>query len=87
LALFSTILAILTFFWGLEILGSTKASVLSMTEPLFTVVFAILLLREPLALSQVAGGVCILTGAVLTALPKKQKNGKSEGQEGLEKGL
>lgn len=70
LALFSTILAILTFFLGLELLGPTKASILSMLEPLFTVAFSAMFLNEGLTLYQMIGGIAVLSGAVLVVLSK-----------------
>jgi len=61
----STLLAILAFFRGLGILGSSTASIVSMTEPLFTIGFSILLFGDRLGWQQVLGGVLVLGGTVL----------------------
>lgn len=65
LVFFSTIMAILAFYQGIELLGPAKASILSMTEPLFTTVISAVLFQERLTIMQVVGGVAVLSGAVL----------------------
>jgi len=65
MVLFSTILTIFTFFWGLEILGPARASILSMLEPLFVVLFSMAFLGESLRLPQLIGGVVLLAGVTL----------------------
>lgn len=65
LTLLSTIIAILAFFRGIELLGPVRASIISMTEPLFATLSAVLLLQDRLTLIQVAGGAAILAGAML----------------------
>ena len=47
----STLMAILAFFRGLEILGSSTASIVSMTEPLFTIGFSDPAVRGPAELA------------------------------------
>ena len=61
----STLLAILAFFRGLGILGSSAASIVSMTEPLFTIGFSILLFGDRLGWQQIVGGALVLSGTVL----------------------
>lgn len=68
LAFFSTIVAILCFFRGMELLGPTRSSILSMMEPVFTVIFSLLILKDVLTAAQFAGGAAVLAGAVLTTL-------------------
>jgi len=65
LVVFSTIIAIFTFFKGLELLGSTKASIFSITEPLFVVVFYFIFFKDSLSLLQALGAAAILSGAVI----------------------
>lgn len=65
LIFFSTIVAILTFFRGIELLGPTRASILSMTEPLFTTISAVILFQDRLTTLQAVGGAAVLTGAIL----------------------
>ncbi|MDF7041568.1 DMT family transporter, partial [Escherichia coli] len=60
----STVVAILTFFAGLQKLGAAQASMLSTLEPVVTVLFAALLLGESIAPMQMAGGALILAGVL-----------------------
>ncbi|GAV22882.1 DMT family transporter [Carboxydothermus pertinax] len=64
---FSTLLAMFTFFRGIELLGPAKASIISMFEPVVTVICAALLFAEKLTPGQIAGGVLVLLGAYLVA--------------------
>ena len=78
LVIFATLIAILFFFRGIELLGPTKASILSMTEPLFTTICAVILFQDRLTLLQALGGAAVLTGAVLITkarqeLPREEK--------------
>jgi drug/metabolite transporter (DMT)-like permease len=63
LILVSTVGGILAFFGGLKRLGPTKAALLSMVEPLFTIGFSILLFGERLTLRQAFGAALVLAGA------------------------
>ena len=71
--LFSTVFAIFAFFKGLEYLSPIKASVLSMLEPVFTILLTALLLNGFMNALQLAGGVVVLAGAVMTVLTQKRK--------------
>ncbi|WP_286880180.1 DMT family transporter, partial [Cupriavidus sp. UBA2526] len=64
IALVSTVLAILTFFAGLQRLGASKASMLSTLEPVVTVVLAAVLLGEHIGPTQAVGGGLILAGVL-----------------------
>ncbi|SOZ37538.1 DMT family transporter [Cupriavidus neocaledonicus] len=64
IALLSTVLAILTFFAGLQRLGAAQASMLSTLEPVVTVVLAALLLGEQIGAAQALGGGLILAGVL-----------------------
>jgi len=64
IALLSTVLAILTFFAGLQRLGAAQASMLSTLEPVVTVVMAAMLLGEHIGGAQAAGGALILLGVL-----------------------
>lgn len=65
IVLFSTVLAIGCFFRGLQLIGSTKASILSMVEPVVTISCSAILLHERLTWLQAFGGMIVLLGAVL----------------------
>lgn len=73
LIIFSTLLAILTFYQGIELLGPTRASIVSMTEPLFTTISAVILFQERLTLNQALGGASVIAGAVLIALARQSR--------------
>ena len=62
--LFSTILAMATFFAGMNIIGPTRASILSTIEPVITFGFSALLLGEKLSWIQGIGAAFVLLGAV-----------------------
>lgn len=64
IALFSTLLAILGFFKGLEKLGPADASTLSTLEPLITLGLAALVLNEAVQPLQLAGGGLILAAVI-----------------------
>lgn len=68
----STLLAIFAFFRGLAILGSNRASIVSMTEPLFTIGFSILLFGDRLGWQQIVGGVLVLGGTVLVTTARSR---------------
>jgi drug/metabolite transporter (DMT)-like permease len=74
LALFSTVVAILFFFLGMELLGPSKASIISMTEPVFTVLFSVVLLQDILSAAQLVGGAIVLAGSMLVIWSKEPKN-------------
>jgi drug/metabolite transporter (DMT)-like permease len=74
IAVFSTVMAMLAFFRGLELVGSTQAAILSTTEPLVTVCLSALLLGERLSALQLLGGLAVVTGAVLAATARHDPN-------------
>jgi drug/metabolite transporter (DMT)-like permease len=62
--LVATVIPVVTFLWGLQLIGPTNASMLSTLEPIVTVLLAAWLFGETLPLLTLAGGTLIL-GAVL----------------------
>lgn len=76
---FATIMAMLTLFRGLELIGPTRASILSMLEPLLTFAFSALLFGDRFTALQLAGGIAVLTGATLVVLSRgKQEAGEKQ---------
>jgi drug/metabolite transporter (DMT)-like permease len=76
----STLLAIPAFFRGIEILGSSKASIVSMTEPLFTIGISVLLFGDRLGWQQILGGVMVLGGTALVTTSRSSASaGTSSG--------
>jgi drug/metabolite transporter (DMT)-like permease len=64
---FSTLVPILLFMRGLQFLGSNRTAILSMTEPLFTVILSVILFRDRLTLLQLAGGFLVLFGGFIAS--------------------
>lgn len=77
--LFSTIMAMLTFFAGLERIGSTRAAIISAFEPLVTTGFSALLFHERLTALQAAGGLAVLLGAILVIAGSHRIHGAEPG--------
>jgi drug/metabolite transporter (DMT)-like permease len=61
IALVCTVVAIVTFFAGMERLGPTRTAVLSTLEPVVTAILAVTLLAESLSRTQLLGGVLVLS--------------------------
>jgi drug/metabolite transporter (DMT)-like permease len=75
IAIFPTIISLLTFFKSLELIGSTKSSILSMIEPVSTIILSALLLGDRLSILQIIGAIAVLSGAYLVvASQKSSKN-------------
>jgi drug/metabolite transporter (DMT)-like permease len=70
MALFCTALPILLLLEGLKYISSEKASMISVLEPVFVVIFGIILLGETVSNMQIVGTITVLSGA-LTALFSK----------------
>lgn len=66
----STLIAIITFFAGLKLIGPVKASMISTFELIVTLVFAYFLLGEKIEFIQIIGGVFILIAALILAKEK-----------------
>jgi drug/metabolite transporter (DMT)-like permease len=67
IAIFSTLVAILGFFKGMEKLGAADASTLSTLEPLITLGLAAFVLGETVTLLQLVGGGLILAAVIYLA--------------------
>jgi drug/metabolite transporter (DMT)-like permease len=74
IVLFSTILAMATFFAGMDIIGSTRASILSTIEPVITIGFSVLLLDEKISWGQGAGALLVLTGTIWVISQRGRSN-------------
>lgn len=74
IALFSTIIAMLTFFEGIKRIGATTASIISTTEPVMTVVLAVAIFNEHLTFSQAVGGIFVILGGVLAVVSHTPKS-------------
>ncbi|EHL30327.1 DMT family transporter [Legionella drancourtii] len=71
IAIVATVIPILLMLYSLKYISSEKASILSVLEPVFVVIFGILLLGESLRFLSAIGIVLILTGALITLFSHK----------------
>ncbi|WP_297991418.1 DMT family transporter [Anoxybacillus sp.] len=69
----SSVLAMLTFFAGMNIIGPTKAAILSMIEPIVTFLLSMVFLHESISSIQMIGGLIVLSGAMLVVTTKELK--------------
>ncbi|WP_084201319.1 DMT family transporter [Geobacter pickeringii] len=67
IALFSTVVAMVGFFAGMQRLGAADASTLSTLEPVVTLLLAALFLGESLGATEMAGAVLVLGAVVALA--------------------
>lgn len=72
MGLVCTALPILLLLQALKYISSEKASMLSVLEPIFVVIFGILLLDEQVTSLQIVGIVVVLSGALMTLLPDRR---------------
>uniref|UniRef100_C6E7B0 EamA domain-containing protein n=1 Tax=Geobacter sp. (strain M21) TaxID=443144 RepID=C6E7B0_GEOSM len=68
IALFPTLIAVVAMFAGLRQVGATNASIISMLEPLITVLLSALLLGERITALQGFGGAVLLFGGLILQL-------------------
>jgi len=84
IALISTVLAIITFFAGLERVGPTNASTLSTVEPAVTVVLAAMVLGETVSLFRIIGGMMIILAVIIHARSEVPTNERTKSTSGVE---
>jgi len=60
----------LLWFWLLRTYMATKVSIFSFLTPLLTIIFAILLLNEPVSLNFIIGALLVVSGLMITSLSK-----------------
>jgi drug/metabolite transporter (DMT)-like permease len=68
IAVFSTALAIITFYLGVKEVGPSRAAILSTFEPVVTVTLGVLVLKETLSFIQFAGIILVLSAVVMINL-------------------
>ncbi|MBC7869674.1 MAG: EamA family transporter, partial [Chitinophagaceae bacterium] len=64
IAIFSTVIPIFSVYTAMQKLGATRASILSMLEPVLVLLFSFLFLDETMKPIQLAGGALILVSAI-----------------------
>lgn len=65
IAIFATVVPVLTFFAGIEKIGASRASIISTAEPGVTVALGALVLGEPVTIVTIVGGTLVVTGVIL----------------------
>ncbi|WP_224982150.1 DMT family transporter [Geomonas agri] len=68
IAVFPTLFGVMGFFAGLRLIGATNASIISMLEPLITVLLSVILLGEQITAMQGFGGAVLLFGGLILQL-------------------
>lgn len=63
LAVFSTVIPIITMFAGVRAVGASRAAILSCAEPAVTVLSTALVYGEPLVPVQILGGLAVLAAS------------------------
>jgi len=74
IAFFSTTISIFTLFKGLEILGSTRSAIISLIEPLITIMISSLLFHDRMGYLQWIGGFLVLYGAYYVVKSRPEQN-------------
>lgn len=75
IAVFSTALAIITFYLGVKEIGPSRAAILSAFEPVVTVTLGVLVLKESLSFIQFAGIILVLSAVVMINLAAARRKG------------
>lgn len=66
ISIVATTIPLLLLLYSLNYISSDKASILSVLEPIFVLIFGVTLLGEPMKMQYFLGVVIVLTGALLT---------------------
>lgn len=77
ISLISTVMSMLTFFYGLNIVGATQAAILSTFEPLVTISLSSILFDETLSFYQWIGAILVLLGAIFSVKHNRSNNTES----------
>ncbi len=80
IAIFSTVIPIFSVYTAMQKLGATRASILSMLEPVLVLVFSFLFLDETMKPIQWAGGALILVSAITLQLNGRKPRPSNESQ-------
>ena len=76
LAVVSTVIPIFTFYAGMHRLGAPRAAIISMIEPVLTLLWAIIIRHENLQLIQIVGAVFIIISVILLQLQRESASPK-----------
>jgi drug/metabolite transporter (DMT)-like permease len=64
-AIISTALAIMFLWWGIGLIGPSRAAIIGSLETVFAILLSVIILGETMSLLQISGGILIFSGAVL----------------------
>ncbi|GGI13113.1 DMT family transporter [Gottfriedia solisilvae] len=73
ISIISSVISMASFFAGIKLIGPTKSAILSMVEPVITIIFSTILLNENMKLLQLVGGAIVLLGAALVVITSEKK--------------
>ena len=73
ISIISSVISMASFFAGIKLIGPTKSAILSMVEPVITIIFSTILLHENMNLLQLVGGAIVLLGAALVVITSEKK--------------
>ena len=72
IAMISTVLALWSLFTGLEKTGPSTASLVSILEPVVTVLSSVIILSEEITVNTILGGSLVLISLLVTMLPMRK---------------
>lgn len=84
ISIVSTTIPILLLLYSLNYINSEKASILSVLEPIFVLIFGMTLLGEPMKMQYILGVIIVLAGALLTLFSQRIHLSSSIEDIGLE---
>lgn len=73
ISIISSVISMASFFAGIKLVGPTKGAILSMIEPVITILFSTILLHENMKILQLLGGAIVLIGAALVVITSEKK--------------
>ena len=76
LAVVSTVIPIFAFYAGMHRLGAPRAAIISMIEPVLTLLWAVIIRHEILQVIQILGAVFILISVILLQLQRDSASPK-----------
>jgi drug/metabolite transporter (DMT)-like permease len=79
-AVVSTALAIMFLWWGIGLLGPSRATIIGALEPFLSILLAVLVLGEAMSPLQAGGGVLILIGAILVRVNLRGRRRANSGR-------
>jgi len=73
LGFFGTVLGFFWYYEGIQDIGPVKAGIFINLVPVSAIILSFFILKEPLGLSLVTGGICVIAGVYLTNMTNLQK--------------